>query len=84
MFIEFLNVLLVELKDILGDLDWVQEIYKKIEYFYISYDCYGMVMIDYVYIFFVEEGLIVMDMNCLELKCLFIFIMEEEFFQQFF
>ena len=82
MSTESLNAPLAELKDILGDSDRAQEIYKKIEHSYTSHDRYGMATIDYVHTLFAEEGLIAMDMNRPELKRLFIPIMEEELFQQ--
>lgn len=75
---ETLSEPLAQLKEILGSSEQATTIFEELRAAYQSETRYGAATIRYVHHLFGREGLVIIDMNQVELKRLFIPIMKEE------
>lgn len=77
-----LQPILDQLQEVLGDTAFSNTIMEEIRAAYTSHSTYGMAAVDLVHRLFGSFGLVVLDMNHVDLKRRFVPIMREELFSQ--
>lgn len=77
-----LDAALAKLKEVLGDSEQAQEIYQLVERCYTTHDTYSAATRCFVHELFKDDGLVIIDMNDVRFKKLFIPYAKEELLEQ--